>query len=126
MAYYNLNTQKVRNNIVSLTNAFKIKGLDFRLFYSVKTNYIDAVLKEVFNSGNGFEIVSRNEWLKVEKYSPKDIVLNGPNKNIALVNQILKSGCRIYFNIDNDTDIEILKKCTKSDLQKISVGIRVY
>lgn len=109
-----------------MRNAFKKKGLDFQLFYSVKTNYSKAVLESVKEMAAGYEIVSSFEWDLVKNFKPKILVLNGPGKSKKLIKKILKGGSDLYLNIDNDTDIDTLKNLNESELEKIKIGIRVY
>ena len=44
MAYYIVHKKKIKENINKLKNAFLKKGLNFQLFYSVKTNFMEPVL----------------------------------------------------------------------------------
>ena len=99
---------------------------DFEVFYSVKTNSCNFVL-DTINELCSFEIVSKDEWNIVKKYKPREIVLNGPSKNKELLLDILDSGTEtIYFNVDNDTDVSIIKKLEKKYLKHIKIGIRVF
>lgn len=71
MAYYKIDKQKIKENISKLKNAFLDKDLDFSLFYSVKTNFANEVLKIIKEEGCGFEIVSELEWDLVRVKSSK-------------------------------------------------------
>lgn len=127
MAYYAIYKQKIKENISKLKNAFLDKDLDFNLFYSVKTNFADGVLKIIKEEGCGFEIVSELEWDLIKKFRPSSVVLNGPGKSAKLIADILKRTETIFLNIDNDSDIDILRTFDKTLLdKKIKVGIRVY
>lgn len=127
MAHYAVYKKKVKRNIKTLKKSFLSRGLDFQLFYSVKTNYSDPVLATVKETNSEYEILSDFEWKKVEKFKPKALVLNGPGKRFNLAKDILKETKTLYFNIDNDTDFGILKKINKSDIEnKLKVGLRVF
>lgn len=126
MAYYLVNKTTIKSNINKLKKAFADKGVDFELFYSVKTNFSEPVLAAVKESGSDFEILSSFEWDKVKVFNPKALVLNGPAKQVGLVNDILNEVNHLYFNIDNDTDFEILKKIDSKLLNKLKIGLRVY
>src|SRR5581483_4211883 len=63
---------------------------------------------------------------KVKVFKPKALVLNGPAKQVELVNEILSGVNLLYFNIDNDTDFEILSKINPKLLAKMKIGLRVY
>lgn len=123
MASYIFYKQKLRENAEKLDKAFHNEHLNFKIFYSVKTNFSEPVLETIGEKYN-FEIVSSNEWKKIKNYHPKEIVLNGPSKNGDLVNDIFLSKVeRLYFNVDNDTDLDLLEQVSSD---KLMVGIRVY
>ncbi len=126
MAYYVVNKTKIKSNIEKLKKSFLNKKLDFELFYSVKTNFMNPILSAVKEMGCEFEILSSFEWRKVRELNPRAVVLNGPAKEIKLVKEILSKTNILYFNIDNDTDIEILQNINRELLRKIKIGIRVY
>lgn len=126
MAYYGIYKDKIRNNIEKLRSAFVAKNLDFQLFYSVKTNSCGPILTAVKESNCEFEILSDLEWKKVKVFNPREVVLNGPGKGNDLVRDILGKVDFLYFNIDNDTDLEILKKIDSKSLHKLKIGLRVY
>lgn len=126
MAYYAIYKNKIKENIQKLKQAFTAKNLDFEIFYSVKTNFSKPVLSAISESGCAFEILSDFEWEKVKGFNPKALVLNGPGKDIKLVRDILEEVEILYFNIDNDTDFEIIKKIESKLLDKVRIGLRVY
>jgi len=109
MASFIVNKIKIKKNINRLEMAFRAQGLDFKLFYSVKTNYAKQVLVAVKESHSQYEILSDFEWQLVKEFKPQAVVLNGPAKNINLVEDILENVNTLYFNIDNDSDFEIIK-----------------
>lgn len=127
MAHYAVYKNKIKKNIKKLKQSFLSKNLDFQLFYSVKTNFSKPVLKAIKESGSEYEVLSGFEWKKIKDFKPKALVLNGPGKELALVNNILENVDALYFNIDNDTDFEILKKVDRLNLEnKLKIGLRVY
>lgn len=126
MAYYAVYKNKIEDNIEKLKRAFIAKNLDFQIFFSVKTNSCNPVLTAVRESNCEFEILSDLEWEKVKVFNPRAIVLNGPGKGNDLVKDILGKVDVLYFNIDNDTDLEILKRIDSKSLHKLKIGLRVY
>ncbi|MEW6408354.1 MAG: hypothetical protein AB1465_06740 [Patescibacteria group bacterium] len=126
MTYYSVNKTTIKANISKLKKAFTDKGVDFELFYSVKTNSSESVLIAVKELGSEFEILSSFEWDKVKAFKPRALILNGPTKQVELVNDILNEIDLLYFNVDNDTDFEILAKVNPRLLEKLKIGLRVY
>ena len=126
MAKYIVDEEKIKKNVLKLKDAFQKEGLDFQLFYSVKSNFSKEVLKCIKKGGTEYEIVSDFEWNMIREFQPDSLVLYGPGKSVELVSEILKTVKILYFNIDNDTDFEILKQIKPDDLKKIKIGLRVY
>jgi len=92
------------------------------MFYSVKTNFSETVLATVKEFGCRFEILSDFEWEKIKGFNPKGLVLNRPGKDANFIKDILERVDILYFNVDNDTDLEILKKIDSKSLDKIKIG----
>lgn len=127
MAQFKFKKDRLTANIERLQTAFRNEDIDFSIFYSVKTNPAAPVLETVKNNNCSFEIVSAYEWQKVKKYKPQELILNGPSKSLALVEDIVQSGVEtLYFNIDNDTDVDIVKSMSPQLRRKVKVGLRVY
>jgi diaminopimelate decarboxylase len=126
MAKFVVNKNKIKENVVNLKKAFINRDLDFQLFYSVKTNYSKPILEAIKESDSEYEILSDFEWQLVKPFKPKAIVINGPAKSINLVEDILKNVDILYFNIDNDTDFEIIKDIKQSLRENFKIGLRVY
>jgi diaminopimelate decarboxylase len=126
MPLYLINKTKIRSNITKLKKAFADKSLDFEIFYSVKTNFSEPALSAVKESGSGFEVLSGFEYERVKNFTPKALVLNGPGKQLELVENILNNIDLLYFNIDNDTDLEILSKLSPKLLDKVKIGLRIF
>lgn len=126
MAKFIVDPNKIKENVKKLVDSFKKDGLNFQLFYSVKTNYAKPVLKAVKDSDSEYEVLSRFEWNLVKEFNPNAIVLNGPAKELTLVNDILESVETLYFNIDNDTDFEIIDQIDIKNIHKLKIGLRVF
>jgi len=126
MAQYIYYSDVINNNIKKLTDAFCEKNLNFYHFYSVKTNPSQLVLNTIAKTDSSFEIVSNKEWNLIKNFKKKIIILNGPNKSLKLVKHILLQVNKLIFNVDNDSDLEILEKLPKHLRRKVFIGIRVY
>lgn len=126
MAKYLFYPHIIEQNINKLNHAFLKRNLNFSHYYSVKTNPARCVLDEVAKTRSSFEIVSKKEWQLVKNYRKKTIILNGPNKTLSLAKDILSQSKKLIFNIDNDSDIEILKKLNLKNRNKLLLGIRIF
>ena len=79
MAHYVFHKDKLIQNIDKLKTSYQKYHKNFKLFYSVKTNYSNEVLNTI-SKNDSFEIVSGEEWNKVKVFKPAEIVINGPAK----------------------------------------------
>lgn len=126
MAEYLFYPHIIKQNINKLNSAFLKQNLNFSHYYSVKTNPSKYVLDEIVKTQSSFEIVSKKEWQLIKKYHKKIIILNGPNKTLSLLRDILNHVEELIFNVDNDSDLSILNKIDKKSRNKILLGIRIF
>ena len=99
---------------------------NFATAYSVKTNSLPWLLKNLKSKGFHAEIVSKDEYELVHKLGFKDsgIIYNGPIKDHALFDRILTSGGIV--NMDSHEEIGWLRKlCESNSDRTFSIGIRV-
>src|SRR3989338_5120078 len=126
MAKYIVNEEKIKEKGLKLKEVCQKKRVEVQRGDAVKSNFSEKVLKCIKQSGAEYEIVSDFEWDLVKEFQPESLVLNDPGKSVELVSEILKTVKILYFNIDNDTDFEILKQANAADLKKIKIGLRIY
>ncbi len=122
MSKYVLSKKILAENVENLSRAYRSRGLNFDIFYSVKSNNSPAVLNQIAQNCF-FEVVSAYEWEMVKAYHPKQLVLNGPGKSVSLIEDIHENVDILYLNIDNDTDLDYVSKLS---LKKLKIGLRVY
>jgi diaminopimelate decarboxylase len=93
--------------------------------YSVKTNYLPYVVKEVARFGAVPEIVSGLELSLLERLGllGSETIVNGPLKTDDELRCIVAHGCRI--NVDNPTELEALERIGRETGRRIDVGFRV-
>jgi diaminopimelate decarboxylase len=69
---------------------------DVKLYYAVKANPLSPILKEIHQSGIGFDCASLGELNQVLSLgvNPSDIIITGPSKSLKYFKQILSKGVR--------------------------------
>ncbi len=115
----------LEDNFNKLSSSFKSVYKNTRIAYSVKTNYVLAICKKLFDLGASPEVISGVEIDLIKKigYLSNDIIVNGPAKSEDEIIKVIEVNGLI--NIDSfDELIMIDSICQKMD-RKISIGIRV-
>ncbi len=118
-------TQKsiIVKNYTKIKNSLnKNWGGNNQLAYSFKTNY-SVIGNSFFKKNFWAEVVSENELLLANQHNYEKIIFNGPAKTINSLKKAAK--LRAIVNIDNLTEIEIIKSLTKKEQQQISWGLRL-
>lgn len=96
------------------------------IFYSYKTNPVPEVLKVLYDSGAGAEVISERELdLAISLGVHYDrIIFNGIYKSRKALETAVdkRIGC---INIDSQSELEILNELSVKKNERIQVGIRV-
>ena len=116
--------QVMERQFRKLQHILEEKYSNAQIAYSVKTNYIPALISIFKKEGALAEVVSDFEyWLAQEVgYAPKDIILNGPGKSSGSLRDAMLSGAKV-----NIGSFEELSTLFMSDWARgeICIGIRV-
>lgn len=126
MAQYIVHSDTIKKNLSLLKNAFLRKNINFDIFYSVKTNPWEPILNIIHSSWCYFEVVSRDEWNAIRGFSPSSIVINWPWKNIDFIDDVIRSVDQVYINIDNDSDLDLVKKHRLYLHPNVYIWVRIY
>jgi len=120
--YFLIYKSRIEDNIVAFKTALESYWPNSIISYSVKTNSLPWVLKNVKQRGLFAEVVSDEEYLLAEKvgYSGNNIVFNGPIKGEIVFQRACE--CGAYINIDSKNDLVLIKKYGKGG---VNAGIRV-
>lgn len=120
---YVFDEDKLVSNIEKINSSF-IKYYDnFRLAYSYKTNYLNAICKKTEELKCYAEVVSELEYQHALNIgvAPNNIIFNGVTRNIDLAKRKINNGCR--FNVDNIDELE--KLLNLFDGKAFKVGVRL-
>jgi len=93
------------NNYSELEGTFKRYYPNYRVAYSVKTNYTPSVLRIVLERGGYAEVVSDMEYTLAERigFPSKKIIYNGPGKGEKFELCMLSGG---KLHLDNWSEVE--------------------
>ena len=116
-SFFILDAIKFRNNFKKFSRAFKANYPKVCIGYSYKTNYTPHLCRIVNEEGGYAEIASEMEYYAARKLGVpiNRIVYNGPSKSKTSFIEAAKGGAII--NIDNLSEISLLKSAAKSNLK---------
>lgn len=124
--FFYLDRAQVRNGVTTLKKAFEKYWNNYIIGYSVKTNSLPALAKEMLLLGVSAEVVSHDEYemAKAIGFPANRILCNGPIKKEEWLNSIVKD--KVKVNIDSNAEVEYFKSIALLNAnEEYSVGIRV-
>lgn len=121
-----LSLDRLDRNIEQLREALRRSSSKWRVLYSVKTNYLPAVVERIKAAGMGCDCVSDHEMrLAVDLgFAPGDIVLNGPMKTPAEIRFAIEHG--VLINIDGPDELPLITAAAQALAVRAKVGIRLH
>lgn len=122
--FYCYSTAKLTDNFRAFDNA--LGGLNARLYYSLKANSNQAVIKTLASLGAGADVVSVGEMYRALKAGipAGDIVFAGVGKTRAEMAEALKAG--IYqFNVESPGELRSLNEVALQLGKRAPVALRI-
>ncbi|NLG02933.1 MAG: pyridoxal-dependent decarboxylase [Clostridia bacterium] len=119
-----LDQHNLHSNITSFQNALSHNWDNYTMGYSVKTNSLPYILKQMKDSGCFAEVVSDTEYKLALRtgFRPDQIIFNGPIKSKEQFDFALKN--HSVINIDSTRELDWLEEADKWGID-LAVGIRV-
>lgn len=114
-------SQLLMNSIDRLRSDSK-DVLNFELYYSVKANVNDRVLKLIGNKVNGVDVSSEYEYKLARAAGVQHIISTAPVPSESFIMQLYESG--FVFDFDSISSIERCKRLLSSG--KIGVRVRTH
>ena len=122
--YFLLDLQRLEKNLQAMRTAFSSLWPKFEIGYSFKTNNLPWIVSWMEEQGVFAEVVSSPEYelAKYVGYDDSKIIINGPNKGIKALKNILKAGGVV--NLDSFEEIAYIQDNIE-ELGEIEIGIRI-
>jgi diaminopimelate decarboxylase len=116
----------LREKASRMRTAFASRYPKTSFAWSVKTNYLNAIIQVFRKEGWIAEVVSDFEYHKVRKLGvpAKEIVFNGPYKPQAALKLAMKEGALIQ--IDNWDELSHIEELAKNATAPIQLGLRIW
>lgn len=126
-AFYFLDLDKLADNYRRLRLAFVNQYENSQLAYSFKTNYAPVIGQHLMRLGCWAEVVSAMEYhiaTEVLRYSPQQVVVNGPLHEQDFIEKILLDGA--HFNADAWYLLDMVGQvCQRYPKRGFQIGIRL-
>ncbi|HHJ19624.1 MAG TPA: diaminopimelate decarboxylase [Gammaproteobacteria bacterium] len=122
---YMVSEQRLREDFRAFKQAFTSPGIDTRVAYSIKTNYLPAICSIILDEGGWAEIVSGMEYDLVRALGVPgpEIIFNGPHKTYDELYRALSEGAIV--NIDNFDELTLVEQIATELNRPTRVGIRI-
>ncbi|HGG59056.1 MAG TPA: hypothetical protein ENK26_03955 [Gammaproteobacteria bacterium] len=122
---YLVSEDRLRKDFRAFQQAFTSPGIETRVAYSVKTNYLPAICSIIFDEGGWAEIVSGMEYglVKALGVPGREIIFNGPHKTYDELQTALADGCIV--NVDNFDELSMIEEIASELSSPARLGIRI-
>jgi diaminopimelate decarboxylase len=123
--FYLFSERQLRDNLQQLRRGFA--GVDdFRIYYSIKSNYESLVLCTFAQEGIGAELSGALDLELAHRagFQPEDIVYDSPYKPPEVIEAVLRCGIHL-IHIDSLTEARHINDIARRMGRKVNVGIRV-
>ncbi len=120
---YSASTMRERMRIFD--HAFR--NVPHTVCYSVKANSTLGILRLLFKTGCGFDVVSKGELeraLRVNRSAAKGIVFSGVGKTPDELQKALKANV-LMFNVESESELSSLAECAARAKKKAPIALRV-
>lgn len=120
-----VNEAVLRDAYRAFRRGFADAGIEVRIAYSYKTNYLPAICAILHEEGAAAEVVSGMEYSLARALSvaPAAIVFNGPAKTRAELEQALGDGALVV--IDGFDELEAVISVADAMERSVRVGLRL-
>ncbi len=122
---YIVSEDRLRRDFRAFKQAFTSPGIETRVAYSIKTNYLPAVVATILDEGGWAEIVSGMEYglVKALGVEGKEIIFNGPHKTYDELKTALHDG--VIINVDNFDELSMVEEIASEMSNPARIGIRI-
>lgn len=119
--FYLYSQKNIEDSYKDLKNALKSE-----IFYAVKANSNQAILRIMKNCGSGADVVSSGELERclMAGFDPNKIIFEGVGKTEKDIKFAIKKNIHL-INIESLNEIKLINEVGKSINKKINIGIRL-
>ncbi len=122
--FYVFSSGQIQNNFLEVKNA--VKSFNGKVFYAMKANSNQAILKLLYDLGAGFDVVSGGEYQRAKAVGcpGSKIVFSGVGKTQVEMKLVLESGIR-QFNVESFGELHLLNSVAERLGVVAPVAVRI-
>lgn len=123
---YVVNGERLVRAYEAIRRPFEDEGLDTRLFFSLKTNPVPAVLRRIVKLGCGAEVISPFEYWLASKLGlgGSRVVVNGTSKPLELLRQALADDAAL-LNVESTEELRSIQTIAAQGRRRVRIGFRI-
>ena len=123
--FYLLSENILRANYETLMASFSALP-DFKVFFSVKTNYESGVMRTIREAGGGAEISGALDFEATRRagFRGPDIVFDGPGKTEEELRATIEYGVHL-INIESETELLVIDRLARQRGLVVRIGVRI-
>jgi diaminopimelate decarboxylase len=117
---------RLAHAVEAIRRPFEEEGLDTRLFFSVKTNPVPAVLRRITNLGCGAEVISPFEYWLASRLGlgGNQVVVNGTSKSSELLRQAVLDDAAL-LNVESTEELRLIQAIAAQEGRRARIGFRI-
>ena len=123
--FFLIDSSVLEKKITEFKCLFSRSKFNYKLYYSVKTNYTPFILKFLNKMNVGLEVISGFEVDILDELgllSP-EVIINGPSKSYKELKKIIQAGAIIQ--LDSLEELKCIKEIADNLKKKVRVGLRI-
>lgn len=122
-----LDRNKLMLQSEKITSAFRAVYPNTNIAYSVKTNYLPYICKNLYDQGSHIELISGFELDIAERLELDGtrLIVNGPYKPKDELSRLLDYTTQCKINVDNKGELVLLNNIAQEKGIMLKVGIRI-
>ncbi len=122
---YLFDKKEAQKNLLRLKKAFEKQGIPLRIFFAIKSNPYEGLLKTVSQAGEGLDVSSGRELTLALRAKPARVIYTGPGKTRADFEFLLKHCPSATVNLESFREMELLSVTAKSAGVTVKCGLRI-
>ena len=112
--FFLLDIDTVNQKVLEFKKLFLLSKFNYKLYYSVKTNYTPYILKHLNSMNVGLEVISGFEVDILDKLGllSSETIVNGPSKSQKELEKIVQ--CGAIIQLDSLEELKCIREISKN------------
>lgn len=123
--FYLYDKKALLQSIREFKSAFSAHIPSVEIYYAMKANPYELLLKDVIKSGMGIDASSGLELQQAITVGAKKVLFTGPAKTLDELKLAVRYSNKVVLNVDSFTELRKLEELMKKSKSKLRLGIRI-